>query len=112
MKRFIGILFLLFPCSSCTAVHGAPLEQALTLTRDNRKEPQQVLGHYGGDSLKHRTACFLIRNIVGKGTIRHLLQKSGSRYIRQEPEPGLTCITADYLTENTDLAFEVWQEYS
>ncbi|MCE8621879.1 hypothetical protein K0F17_17180 [Bacteroides fragilis] len=112
MKHFTGILFLLFLCFSCTAVHDAPLEQALTLAGDNRKELQQVLGHYEDDSLKHKAACFLIENMIGKGTIRYLLQESDSCYIRQEPEPDLTCITADYLIENIDLAFEVWQKYS
>ncbi len=112
MKHFTSILFLLFLCFSCTAVHDAPLEQALTLAGDNRKELQQVLGHYEDDSLKHKAACFLIENMIGKGTIRYLLQESDSCYIRQEPEPDLTCITADYLIENIDLAFEVWQKYS
>lgn len=78
---------------------------------DNRKELQQVLGHYEGDSLKHKAACFLIENMIGKGTIRYLLRESDSCYIQQEPEPDLTCITADYLIENIDLAFEVWQKY-
>ena len=44
MKHFTGILFLLLLCFSCTPVHDAPLEQALTLAGDNRKELQQVLG--------------------------------------------------------------------
>lgn len=47
--------------------------------------------------------------MIGKGTIRYLLRESDSCYIQQEPEPDLTCITADYLIENIDLAFEVWQ---
>ena len=111
MKHFTGILFLLLLCFSCTPVHDAPLEQALTLAGDNRKELQQVLGHYEGDSLKHKAACFLIENMIGKGTIRYLLRESDSCYIQQEPEPDLTCITADYLIENIDLAFEVWQKY-
>ena len=90
MKHFTGILFLLLLCFSCTPVHDAPLEQALTLAGDNRKELQQVLGHYEGDSLKHKAACFLIENMIGKGTIRYLLRESDSCYIRQEPEPDLT----------------------
>ena len=64
MKHFTGILFLLLLCFSCTPVHDAPLEQALTLAGDNRKELQQVLGHYEGDSLKHKAACFLIENTI------------------------------------------------
>ena len=66
MKHFTGILFLLLLCFSCTPVHDAPLEQALTLAGDNRKELQQVLGHYEGDSLKHKAACFLIENMIVK----------------------------------------------
>lgn len=112
MKHFIGILLLSLLHFSCSPIHDAPLKLALTMAGDNRKELQQVLGHYEDDSLKHKAACFLIENMIGKGTIRYLLQESDSCYIRQEPEPDLTCITADYLIENIDLAFEVWQKYS
>ena len=53
MKHFIGILLLSLLHFSCSPIHDAPLKLALTMAGDNRKELQQVLGHYEDDSLKH-----------------------------------------------------------
>ena len=87
MKHFIGILLLSLLHFSCSPIHDAPLKLALTMAGDNRKALQQVLRNYEDESLKHKAACFLIDNMIGKGTIRYLLQERDSCYIRQEPEP-------------------------
>ncbi|MCD8184637.1 MAG: hypothetical protein LUE99_17955 [Bacteroides sp.] len=77
----------------------------------NRKELEKVLLHYHDDLLKRRAACFLIENMRGKGTIRYIKQGKDSAFLQLEPESDLTHITAPYLIENIDMAFEVWRKY-
>lgn len=87
------------------------LDQALKQALDNRSQLEIVLDYYKQDSLKYKAACFLIGNMIGKGAILYVENKRDSSYIQKEPEPDLRKITAAYLIENIDIAFEVWKKY-
>lgn len=87
------------------------LDQALKQALDNRDQLETVLDHYKQDNLKYKAACFLIENMIGKGAILYVENKRDSSYSQKEPELDLRKITAAYLIENIDIAFEVWKKY-
>jgi hypothetical protein len=125
-------LWALFACVSRD--HYSPeVEEALALAGNNRKELVKVLKHYAqfpADSLKFRAAGFLIANMPGKYSIlynapfenivaafarmnnvsnrQNLIQtyELGEEIIRED----LKYITSEYLINNIELAFKVWQE--
>lgn len=66
-KSLLFNIFSLF-IMGCTSI--TPLEQALSLSGNNRGQLEQVLNHYSRhpeDSLKYKAACFLIENMPGHG---------------------------------------------
>ncbi|MDO5608617.1 MAG: hypothetical protein Q4G08_09210, partial [Capnocytophaga sp.] len=123
------ILSLFFSCSH----KNERLEFALRQAGNNRSELEKVLAHYQGDSLKYRSAVFLMENMpyyayeqsAGIDSIKQLLpqifqkeswteaerqkgirwQRQGGRIIKRDIEE----VKAAMLIENIDLAFEVWQ---
>ncbi|MDR1339147.1 MAG: transglutaminase-like domain-containing protein [Prevotellaceae bacterium] len=109
------------------------METVLDQAGKNRKELEKVLKHYSrepADSLKWRAAEFLIVNMPGKHSAYYDApwnyvaamclrwtsssdkQKVLDTYKISEPvvQEDITCITAEYLINNIELAFKVWQE--
>ncbi|MDR3142202.1 MAG: hypothetical protein LBU37_10830, partial [Tannerellaceae bacterium] len=133
MKNIRNILILLAVCAvSCTRF-SSEIETVLQQAGDNRVELEKVLKHYGKtpvDSLKLRAAEFLIANMPGKQSeyydapwndvaTAHLRWTSSSdkqmvldtyRLGKSVIKEDVKCITADYLINNIELAFKVWQE--
>lgn len=70
MKYCYPILFFFF-FVSCSSPFREKLEFAFRLAGENRAELEKVLAYYQTDSLKQKAACFLIENMVGKGTISY-----------------------------------------
>lgn len=138
MKKYLitGLTILFIISSiSCTSPNDQRLEQALSFAGDNRGELEQVLVHYEGDSEKLEAARFLIRNMPRwygyegwqLDSIQPVLirKEKGENIPKQEIEKwqrvsfyslpkvyDAHVITADYLIENIDLAFDVWKRYS
>lgn len=132
MKDFLSLLLLivLFSCSS----KNEKLEFALQQAENNRLELEKVLNHYKNDSLKYKSAIFLIENMPYYtyqvspqiDSTKNLLskifekwdfsekerkkgihfQKTSSPIIKQDIKE----IKANLLIENIDYAFRVWQE--
>lgn len=134
MKRLsVKYIFLLsFLWLSCS--ERGRLEELLALSGDNRKEVEAVLSHYKGDSLKLQAACFLIENMLGQGTVEYtFIDRNGNKYSLEElsvirrdtlfemikfgkfeqasAHPDLLSVSAGYLIENIDIAFETWRRY-
>jgi len=127
-----NFLFLsLFFCA-CTSYPEAS-ENALRQAGNNRKELEKVLKHYSrspADSLKFRAAEFLIANMPGKyseymdgqwsdiATVYLRWTSSSNKQMVLDTygldetvrKDDVTHITAEYLINNIDLAFKVWQE--
>lgn len=129
----VCLFFFFFPsCRQETA-----LERALRLAGDNRAELERVLEYYRSDSLKLKAAEFLIRNMPYHiGVHEWIEDPQGQSYefdleigiydeilmsrmdslsacgykIRTEKHRDIEVVSADYLIENIDLAFEVWQK--
>jgi len=125
-------LFLIVLVSSCTS-YPETIEDVLRQAGKNRKELEKVLKHYGknpSDSLKLRAAEFLIANMPGKyseymegpwndlATVYLRWTSSSDKqmvldtYQLDEPmrKDDVTHITANYLINNIELSFKVWQE--
>ncbi len=129
----VTILFLFFSCNNQNR-----LEEALRQAGNNRAELEKVLSHYQNDSLKYQAAVFLIENMPGHESYKfpeHLVQyyneidtavsvdfdnetnRNTMEHISKEYEvleklqtiPDIQFITADYLIDNIDRAFDVWQ---
>lgn len=136
MKRLEKAFCLcaLWALSAC--VRNEPLEYALELAGDNRKELEYVLHHYASDSLKLRASEFLITNMpyhfsvvddleapdgksyypdimllgVAEAVKQHCdsLLMEGYR-IRRRKFRDINHVSADYLITQIDLAFEAWR---
>lgn len=127
---FITIFSFLF--SSCKETNQR-LEYALAFAGDNRSELEKVLTYYKDDSLKLKACCFLIENMPryfsytghvldSIKAIKASVDKEGKLPDEKvDPLKGFTynhlpkiydahVITADYLIENIELAFEEWEK--
>ncbi|WP_135043936.1 transglutaminase-like domain-containing protein [Barnesiella sp. WM24] len=112
----------------------ADMEEVLSLSGKNRDELEKVLDYYNGsqdDSLKLRAAKYLIKNMPGKYSLVYDVpwenhsaalyryfdcenkESLFSEYGIPEPEKryDLECISADYLINNIELAFEAWESH-
>ncbi|MDR0864782.1 MAG: hypothetical protein LBO74_07610 [Candidatus Symbiothrix sp.] len=132
MQKFI---ILAFTCLliSCTQHYSPEIETVLKQAGNNRSELEQVLKHYSktpADSLKLKAAEFLIVNMPDKYSEYYdapwndvttvFLRWSSSSDIQKvldtygigEPvvRDDVKYITADYLINNIELSFKVWQE--
>ncbi|MCM0683685.1 hypothetical protein [Bacteroides sp. B1-V-101] len=124
---FVLVFFIIISCS----FGDRRLEQALSFAGDNRTELEKVLIYYRGDPEKLEAARFLIRNMPHWYSYKGWQLDSVCHLITQDSLPrGLIrewsnvsfyslpkvydaqVITADYLIENIDLAFDVWKEKS
>lgn len=100
MNRIITFLLCvtsLLACDLTSSPEEKMLEQALRQAGDNRKELESVIKYYERDSLKREAARFLIRNMI-----YHF------GYDKQDRVPDITTISAAYLINNIELAFQVW----
>lgn len=122
---------LLFLLSGCTSDEDRRIEEVLDFAGDNSGELKQVLSHYErqGDGLKLKAARFLIANMEDKyaydipdwGAIHDTLRaikRTGRgenrwKQINYKILPKVydaQVMTADYLIENIDLAFDAWRQ--
>ena len=136
---FTGVLFFLLTISSCKDNQNQALERALIMAGENRAELEKVLEHYSvydADSLKLKSALFLIENMpghysykdtsyinsyhqaidsvaklyYGKAEYDSIFEATASEYSKkQELVYDIHVITGDYLIMNIDSAFSVWQ---
>lgn len=116
----------------CTTDEDCCVEDTLVFAGDNRRELEHVLNYYKdrGDTLKWKAARFLIANMRDKfsydipeqETIRqamallktkHVIEKRWKNfpYVNFPKVYDAQVITADYLIENIELAFESWRRY-
>lgn len=132
--KFILYVVVLILVAGCTSVSDRQLEAALQMAGENRIELEKVLKHYEYDTLKLKAARFLIENMpyhhgindrildhTGKEYFMDLSKYRGEDEIRQTYDSLLKMgyhiervlqkdienLTAIYLIENIDLAFEV-----
>lgn len=119
---------------ACNSQNDKRLEQALLFAGENRAELEKVLTHYENNPEKLEAARFLIRNMPRwygyegwqQDSIKPvLIQKDKGEIVSKEviekwqrvsfyslPKVyDAKVITADYLIENIDLAFDVWKRY-
>ena len=118
--------------TSCTSPIDRQLEATLTFASSNRSELEKVLHHYKDEPQKQEAARFLLIHMkdrhhyrsAGIDSIRHYLtvatrqesclpfdveKKWGAYNYRNEtPIYDAQVLTACYLIENIDLAFEAW----
>ena len=131
------ILFLLLTATVCSCGKESTITIALEDAGDNRLEILKVINHYQNidnqDSLKLKAALFLIRNMPEHGSIWSeaidtfrqkvyfsdslLLMEPMNEWWRKlktnhKPEfhPDLKYLKANFLIQNIDGAFKVWQE--
>ncbi|MDR1121804.1 MAG: discoidin domain-containing protein [Dysgonamonadaceae bacterium] len=133
MKNIQNIIILLAACAvSCTRF-SPKIEAVLQQAGNNRAELEKVLKYYGktpADSLKLRAAEFLIVNMPGKyseyydapwndvATVYLRWTSSSDKQLVLDTykigelvvQEDIKCITAEYLINNIELAFKVWQE--
>lgn len=127
--------YFLVACSN-PAFEQTQLEYALDFAGDNRGELEKVLTHYKDDSLKLKAAEFLIRNMprcysyqqggdmdsvkkvracansFGQVDEKLLYRWRGYSYQHLPKVYDSQIITADYLIDNIDRAFENWKKRS
>lgn len=139
IKIFVqAILFAhLFIFASCFRTNDDGLDKALQMAGTNRPELEAVLEHFRDDSLKLEAARFLIRNMTyyysmeeyylspdgekqrpditlfenTKKVHEHCdsLIRNGYRPM-QHKHSDITSLNHQYLIENIELAFSVWQK--
>lgn len=131
--RHLILFITFFVILSCSKVNER-LTFALEQSGKNRPELEKVLNHYKNDSLKYKSAVFLIENmpyysyevspqidsikyllsdIFSKNNITNEQQEKG-KLLQRQNDPTIKSdiqeITSQILIENIDLAFEVWKK--
>lgn len=128
----IVLILLIFMLSSCSA--NSKLEYALEFAGENRVELEKVLAYYKHDELKYEAACFLIENMPyyyshkgaeldsvriakasgKKGFIHAALKEKWGKFTYRNMDKVFDShvITAKYLIENIENAFEAWNKRS
>ena len=136
MKSYL--IFLIFLLGSCSMpeTNKISVEQALSMSGENRGELDKVLAHYKNDSLKLEAVRYLIANMPFHfSRMEYFVSPEGERYvpdlrkfadrravkehcdsllakgyrIKKENVHDIKNIQASYLIRNIDLAFEAWQ---
>jgi hypothetical protein len=117
---------------SCASPAPDRLSMALRFAGENRGELEKVLAHYQDDTLKYKSACFLIENMpryYSYGEDAYLnaqaamiqacknnnndilpLNNQANSFNRAGKIYDSQVITAEYLIENIDFAFKLWEE--
>lgn len=132
--KYILFILLVLTLAACQSEKDRRLEYALEFAGDNCVELEKVLEHYRTDPEKLEAARFLIRNMPGwysyegneLDSIHHLLvgvcegrpisKREKNKWNRISFDSlskiyDAQVITAEYLIDNIDLAFEVWRKY-
>lgn len=132
--KYILFILLVLTLAACQSEKEKQLEYALEFAGDNCVELEKVLEHYRTDPEKLEAARFLIRNMPGwysyegneLDSIHHLLvgvcegrpisKREKNKWNRISFDSlskiyDAQVITAEYLIDNIDLAFEVWRKY-
>lgn len=132
--KYVLFILLVLTLAACQSEKDRRLEYALEFAGDNCVELEKVLEHYRTDPEKLEAARFLIRNMPGwysyegneLDSIHHLLVGvcEGRSISKREKNKwnrisfdslskiyDAQVITAEYLIDNIDLAFEVWRKY-
>jgi len=116
-------------------VENRDIRRTLRFAGDNREELKAVLSHYKGDVLKERAARYLIANMQDDGCLEgryidsikvvmsDISAKGAVDSIRKDKwmhcdyhigartRYDAQTLTAEYLIENIDLAFEAWEKW-
>jgi hypothetical protein len=133
--KLYSVIIIVILCYSCRKVDS--FQQALQQAGSNRAELEKVLNHYRNDSLKYKAACFLIENMPyhsfpdGPELAKYLkyyacssgrekdipqiadslVKADGILYVlNMENKTDVKTIHSEYLIDNIDWAFKVWQE--
>lgn len=129
LNIFISIFLM-----ACNSSDSKRLEQALLFAGENRAELEKVLTHYENNPEKLEAARFLIRNMPrwygyegwqldsiklvliqkdkGETVSKEVIEKWQRVSFYSLPKVyDAKVITANYLIENIDLAFDVWKRY-
>lgn len=129
LNIFISIILV-----ACNSSNSKRLEQALLFAGENRGELEKVLTHYENNPEKLEAARFLIRNMPrwygyegwqldsikpvliqkdkGEAVSKEVIEKWQRVSFYSLPKVyDAKVITANYLIENIDLAFDVWKRY-
>lgn len=129
--------FLLILFVSCSTIAENRLDIALMQSGENRKELEKVLDYFRNDSLKLKAARFLIENMPGHGgyeddrldSVKAVMKASiesniggylpdsewkrkwtSFNYRTLPKRMDIHFITAEYLIENIEQSFKVWEE--
>lgn len=135
LRDSILIALTVLYCLSCSK--NTKLTFALSEARDNRMELQSVLDHYSRDSLKYAAAVYLIENmpyrygLEGKELVNlyqyydaayksdlspqkvtDSIQATGMTFSKSRLEvvPDIRNISADFLIDHIDAAFDIWRK--
>lgn len=130
-RLFIYVCILL-SLLSCSSSEKGELETALVFAGSNRPELEKVLAHYKNDSLKLKAATYLIESMPLYYTYKgrdldslHLALRQYAdsnsydkhlEYLKRFPYGNLIkeydakVITSEYLIENIEYSFKVWNE--
>lgn len=131
MNRIIAIILAVLTVVACTG-RKSKLDEALKEAKSNQSELLKVLEHYKNDSLKLKAAIFLIENMPGytayhykyidsiqalkKEWIKNGFVKAGDikkmeqEWLKPDIRKDIEHITADFLINNVDDAFQAWHE--
>ena len=134
MKKII--LFISIIAFTCCSKDDIKLNSALELAGENRVELEKVLNHYKADpadSLKYKSAVFLIENMPGKYSYKgkaiekkteafgyleketdsipaNIVNNANSQFFENPvKEFDIDVITSEYLIEHIDIAYSQWK---
>lgn len=137
MKKYTSLFLLSLFFFSCNIEENNSLDEALRISGTNRKELELVLEHYKNDSLKLKAAIFLIENMVYHYSQEEYFQSTNMTkarpditilknsdqtkkmcdsllmngfHIEKKMMSDIVCIKSDFLINNIDLAFQVWEK--
>ncbi|MDE5568477.1 MAG: hypothetical protein K2J12_08540 [Muribaculaceae bacterium] len=135
---FLWISILFLKNTGCTTNYS-PIESSLNISGSNQKELQKVLDYYADDSLKLEAAKYLIENMPGHFSfvdtipVNHFYDSLDSLLTVMQDQPyseiadsvksiyyrnkiedletidDICVIKSDFLIDNIDRAFEVWE---
>lgn len=135
--KYKGYILLLLFIIACSSNRNKSLEYALQAADKNRDELISVLNHYKDDSLKLAAACFLIENMPYHfSQEEYFISPKGERYrpdistfngdkavqihcdsllrsgyrIERQKKYDISTLDSNYLINNIELAFAVWQK--
>lgn len=137
IMKYKGYIWLLIFFLACSSNQNEQLEYALQAAGKNREEMKSVLNHFKDDSLKLIAAHFLIENMPYHFSLEeYFISPEGKRYrpdislfneeievknhcdslfkygyrIKTERKYDISTLDSNYLINNIELAFAVWQK--